>query len=297
MDKLTALQVFQRVAELKSFSAAARQLRLSNAAVSKNVRELEQELGVTLLQRTTRSVRLTSAGEEYLRRVAAIFEQLRDADESASAQATAPRGSLRVAAPMSFGVSQLVVPVATFSQRYPAVQVELELNDRFVDVVREGFDVAIRGSGPLPDSSLTSRKLLELERVVCASPAYLAAHAEPSHPRQLAHHRCLVYSLASSPDEWAFQKGKQALRVAVHGGFRVNSSLALVGAACAGLGVALVPRFAAEEALARGALRQVLTEWQSTPQALHALFPRRHGTSRSVRLFVDELCRHFAARR
>ena len=173
MDKVTALRVFRRVAELASFSAAARQLRLSNAAVSKNVRELEEELGAQLLQRTTRRVQLTAAGEQYYRRIVAVLDELANADSAASEQSQAPRGRLRVAAPMSFGLSELAAKVATFGTLYPELSIELELNDRFVDVIQEGFDVAIRGSGPLPDSNLVAKKLLDIERVVCASPEYL----------------------------------------------------------------------------------------------------------------------------
>jgi len=296
MDKLTALRVFRRVAELASFSAAARGLRLSNAAVSKNVRELEEQLGAQLLQRTTRRVHLTAAGEQYYRRVVAVLDELANADGAASEQTQAPRGRLRVAAPMSFGLSELAAKVATFGTLYPELAIELELNDRFVDVIQEGFDVAIRGSGPLPDSNLVAKKLLEIERVVCASPDYLARHGEPRSPQALTRHRCLMYSLSSTPGVWTFLKGKSQVAVQLGGSLSVNSSLALGAAAVAGAGVAFLPLFAVKSELESGRLRRLLTTWRSEPQALYALYPRHRFTSRNVRLLVEHLAVQYSGR-
>lgn len=293
MDKLTALRVFRRVAELASFSAAARDLRLSNAAVSKNVRELEEALGAQLLQRTTRRVHLTPAGEQYLGRVVAILDELANADGAASEQSQAPRGRLRVAAPMSFGLCELAAKVAAFGTLYPELSIELELNDRFVDVIREGFDVAIRGSGPLPDSNLVAKKLLDIERLVCASPEYLARHGEPKSPQSLTRHRALLYSLSSTPGVWAFRKGKAKVTVELRGALSVNSSLALVAAATEGAGVAFLPSFAVKSQLQSGRLRRLLPAWRSEPQALYALYPRHRFTSRGVRLFVEQLAAQY----
>lgn len=289
MDKLTALRVFRRVAELASFSATARDLRLSNAAVSKNVRELEEELGAPLLQRTTRRVHLTAAGEQYYARVVAVLDELASADGAVSEQSHAPRGRLRVAAPMSFGLCELAARVAAFGNLYPELTVELELNDRFVDVIQEGFDVAVRGSGPLPDSNLVAKKLLDIERVVCASPEYVARSGEPKSPQALTRHRCLVYSLSSRPGVWTFHKGKTKATVDLRGALLVNSSLALATAAAEGAGVALLPHFAAKGALASGRLTRLLPDWSSEAQALYALYPRHRFTSRIVKLFVDYL--------
>lgn len=289
MDKLTALRVFRRVAELASFSATARALRLSNAAVSKNVRELEEELGAQLLQRTTRRVHLTAAGERYYATVVAVLDELERADSDASEQSGAPRGRLRVAAPMSFGLSELAAQVAAFGNLYPDLTIDLELNDRFVDLIQEGFDIAIRGSGPLSDSNLVAKKLVDIERVVCASPDYVARHGQPQSPQGLARHRCLVYSLSSKPGVWTFHRGKAKVTVKARAALFVNSSLALTTAAAAGAGVALLPHFAAKTPLANGHLVRLLPAWSSEPQALYALYPRHRFTSRIVRLFVEHL--------
>lgn len=289
MDKLTALRVFRRVAELASFSATARDLRLSNAAVSKNVRELEEELGAPLLQRTTRRVHLTAAGEQYYARVVAVLDELASADQAAAEESNAPRGRLRVAAPMSFGLSELAARVAAFSNLYPELTIELELNDRFVDVIQEGFDVAVRGSGPLPDSNLVAKKLLDIERVVCASPEYVARSGEPKSPQGLTRHRCLVYSVSSRPGVWTFNRGKAKATVELRGALLVNNSLALATAAAEGAGVALLPHFAAKSALTSGRLMRLLPDWSSDAQALYALYPRHRFTSRIVKLFVEYL--------
>jgi DNA-binding transcriptional LysR family regulator len=295
MDKLTALRVFRAVVEADSFSGAARKLRLSNAAVSKNVRELEDELGTRLIERTTRRLRLTESGEEYYRRVVAILDELGATEDALRERSTEPRGRLRVAAPMSLGIVQLAPLVGSFLVEHPELRVELEMNDRYVDLVGEGFDVAIRG-GALEDSSLVSRKLAAIPRVVCASPSYLRAHGAPRTPADLASHRCLAYSLARTPMSWSLLRNKRAVRVAVRAPLSVNSSLGLVAAAKAGAGIALVPRVAVDEAIARGELVPLLESWSAEAQALYALYPRHHQVSRRVRLFVDYLAKGLSAK-
>ncbi len=288
MDKLTALRVFRRVCELGSFSAAARQLRLSNAAVSKNVRELEEELGARLIERTTRRLRMTEAGEAYLRRVSAILDELETLDAEVKDRRDAPRGSLRVAVPMSLGIARLAPAIGAFLVQYPELEVELEMNDRYVDLIAEGFDVALRG-GKLSDSSLLARKLGTIERVLCAAPSYLRAHGRPRHPRELSRHRCLVYSLAQTPTRWVLARGSRRLRLDVRGPLSVNNSLGLAGAAVAGAGIALLPTITVSEALTAGQLEPVLGEWRAEQQSLYAVYPRHHQVSQRVRLFVDFL--------
>lgn len=288
MEKLTALNVFRVVCELASFSGAARKLRLSNAAVSKNVRELEEELGARLLERTTRRVRMTQAGEAYWRRISAILDELQVVDAETKDQSRVPRGTLRVAAPMSLGIAQLAPLVGAFLVEHPGLHVELEMNDRYIDVVGEGFDVALRG-GALSDSSLVARKLGPIARVLCASPAYLRQHGRPGRPQDLARHRCLVYSLAKSPTRWTLTRKSRRVRLEIKGPFSVNSSLALAGAARAGAGIALVPEVTVRDALANKQLEAVLRDWSAEPQSLFAVYPRHHQVSQRVRLFVDFL--------
>jgi DNA-binding transcriptional LysR family regulator len=297
VDKLTALKAFRRVAELRSFRQAARDLRLSTAAVSKNVRELESELGVRLLHRTTRTVNLTPTGEGYYVRVVDVLDRLTEADLATADLGSAPRGLLRVAAPMSLGIGLLAPAVARFAERYPDLRIELEMNDRYVDIVREGFDVAVRGGGPLEDSSLVARKLADLDRVVCGSPAYLAQRGVPRSPQDLAEHRCLVYTLSREPTRWTFRRGARERSVDVDGVLRVNNSLALVRAAVAGAGLARVPASLAREELGGGTLRPVLERWQVEPQALFALYPQHRESAPKVKLFVDHLVADLADER
>ena len=292
MDKLTALRVFRRVVEHESFSRAARDLRLSNAAVSKNVRELEEELGAPLIHRTTRRLHLTPAGEAYYQHAVAILDALAEADQAVKELASAPRGVLRIASPMSLGLTDIAPAVADFLLRYPDVKLELEMSDRVVDVVREGFDICIRGGGTLTDSTLVAKKLTRLQRVVVAARSYLDRVGEPRSPAQLATHQCLVYSLSSSPTRWTFVKGATKKSVDIDGPLRVNSSLALVQAAAAGLGLAFVPLRAVRRELAEDRLVTVLRDWKDEPQALYAVYPRHRESSRLLRLFIEHLSQH-----
>jgi DNA-binding transcriptional LysR family regulator len=291
MEKLTALNVFRAVCELGSFSGAARKLRLSNAAVSKNVRELEYELGARLLERTTRRVRMTEVGEAYWRRASAILDELRVLDTETKDHGRVPRGTLRVAAPMSLGIAQLAPAVGAFLVEYPELHVELEMNDRYVDLVGEGFDVALRG-GTLADSSLVARRLGAIQRVLCASPAYLRKYGRPARPQDLPQHRCLVYSLAKSPTRWTLTRKTRRIRLEIQGPL-INSSLALAGAASAGAGIALLPEVTVRDALAKKQLETVLPDWTAEPQSLFAVYPRHHQISHRVRLFIDFLAARF----
>jgi DNA-binding transcriptional LysR family regulator len=293
MDRLTALRVYRRVVELGAFAAAARDLGLSKAAISKNVSELEAHLGVRLLERSTRRLRVTGPGDAYFRRVVRILDEIEEADLEASEQAAAPRGLLRVSAPMSFGLLRLSPLVASFLGAHPAVEIDLVLNDRAVDLLEENFDVAIRG-GDLADSSLVARRLTGLRRVLCAAPGYLAARGAPLRPADLAAHDCLVYSLSRAPRDWRFDGPNGAETVRVSGRYAVNSSIALRDAAEAGAGLALLPRFAAEEALAAGRLVAVMELWRAPDSALHALHPNRRYVPPKVRRFIDHLAAGFA---
>jgi DNA-binding transcriptional LysR family regulator len=290
MEKLTALRAFRRVAELGSFTRAAKDLRMSNAAASKNVRELEEELGVPLVHRTTRRLNLTPAGQAYYERCAAILDELTDADRTVKDLRASPRGVLRVSAPMSFGLTSLMPAVSAFLERWPELRVELELNDRFVDPIREGFDVCLRGGTALDDSSLVARRLTTVERVLVSAPA---ARPRLRSPVDLVKQRCLVYSLAASPAEWTFVRGKTKKTVTISGPLRVNNSLALVQAAASGAGIALVPSFAVRRELEDGRLVRLLDDWTSEPASIYAIAPRHREMSRGVRLFVDHLAGAF----
>ncbi|MEA5467155.1 LysR family transcriptional regulator [Leptothoe sp. PORK10 BA2] len=287
MDKLVALIVFRRVAELESFSRAADALNLSNAAVSKNVQELEKALGTQLIHRTTRRLNLTEAGRLYFQRVSSILDELESVEETVSDLSVKPHGMLRVTAPMSLGLTHVATAIYQFQSIYPDIQIELILNDRYVDLIEEGFDVGIRGGGLVNDNSLVAHRIDDIQRVVCASPAYLKQYGEPQSPQDLRQHRCVVYTLARSPHEWSFWRGQETVSVHVDGSLKVNNSLAASQAAVAGLGLIFLPLFTVLDGLERGMLKTVLTEWSTEPLTLYAIYPKHRQDSRKLRVFID----------
>ncbi|WP_203292227.1 LysR family transcriptional regulator [Maricaulis parjimensis] len=288
MDRYVALSVFRRVIECDGFSAAARDLGYSNAAVSKIIKDLEADLGAPLIVRTTRSLSLTDIGQAYFDRACRLLDDWADMDEAARASGNEPRGLLRVSLPMSLGVIQLSAVIADFSARYPQIRIDLELGDRYVDLVGEGFDLAIRGGG-LQDSSLRARKLMAIERGVCAAPAYLEARGRPETPAELTQHEALIFTLAAQPHAWTLESGGARESVSVKGRFRANNSLALRDAAIAGSGLAFIPLIYAREAMAAGHLVRVLPDWSGETQHLYGVYPAHRETSRKLRLFLDFL--------
>lgn len=288
MDRFAALRVFRRVIELNGFAAAARDLDLSNAAVSKTVKELEADLGVQLIQRTTRSLRLTDTGHDYFDHITRILDELGEADDAVRSSVAEPRGVLRVSAPLSLGLVLLSPIFARFAARYPELELDVEFGDQPVDLIEGRFDLAIRG-GLLQNSSLKARKLMDIERVVCASPDYLARSGTPERPEDLSGHRCLIYSLSASPRSWVLEKEGMVTRVAVEGGFRANNSLAVRDAAIEGLGIALLPRIYAVDALESGRLVRLLPEWGGELHALYGVYPQHREASLKVRSLLDFL--------
>jgi len=294
MDRLQAMAVFRRVVERGSFSGAARDMNLSNAAVSKLVSALETDLGARLIARTTRRLALTDAGRQFLDRLAPALDALDEAARAVKDLDQSPRGRLKVSAPMMFGAVHLTPLVTRFMAQCPDLSVDLLLDDRAVDLVQEGIDVAIRGRGSLPDSSLTARRLTPLRRLVAASPDYLKAHGRPRHPDDLAGRECLIYLYATHPDEWVFVKAGQEVRVGVGGRLRATTSYALLQAALAGHGLINAPTFYVGEHVAAGRLVQVLTDWQVPDQSFFALWPGGRQPSAKVRAFVDFLAQELS---
>jgi DNA-binding transcriptional LysR family regulator len=287
MDKLIALNVFRRVVELESFSRAADALNLSNAAVSKNVQELEKELGTQLIHRTTRRLNLTEAGRLYFQRVSSILDELERVEETVSDLSVKPQGLLCVTAPMSLGLTHVATAIYQFQSIYPEMRIELILNDRYVDLIEEGFDVGIRGGGLVNDTSLVTHRIGDIQRVVCASPAYLKLYGEPKSPEDLKQHHCVIYTLARSPHEWSFWRGHETVSVHVDGSLKVNNSLAASQAAVAGLGLIFLPMFTVLDGLERGMLKTVLKEWSTEPLTLYAIYPRHRQHSRKLQVFID----------
>jgi DNA-binding transcriptional LysR family regulator len=288
MNGASGMAVFARVVEANGFTAAARDLGLSKAAVSKQVARLEDRLGVRLLNRSTRRLGLTEAGRDYYERARRILAEIEEAELSAASRQANPRGLLRVNAPVTFGQSYLAPILPAFMRRYPQVQVDMVLNDRFVDLIEEGFDVAVRVA-ELPSSSLIARRLCGAAHVVAAAPSYLKARGTPKNPRELKRHDCLLYSYLASGEEWRFIDGGRTLGVRVSGPLRANNGDVLRHAAIAGLGVVYAPAFIVADALDAGALVPLLAEWRLPESAVHAVYPPGRPLGAKLRVFVDFL--------
>jgi DNA-binding transcriptional LysR family regulator len=287
-----ALAIFAKVAELRSFAAASSELALSKATVSKAVGRLEQRLGARLFNRTSRRLALTDAGQKLAERAARLLADGEAAESEALAQSVAPRGLVRLAVPMTFGVKAVAPLLPEFLALYPDVSVDLHLSDAMVDLIGEGFDAGIR-IARLPDSSLLARRLCAMPRHTLASPAYLKRHGRPTHPMQLAEHRCLGYSYLSNAGIWHYtnSKGEQA-SVRPAGPLRVNNGEALMPALLAGLGIADLPDFIAGEAIASGAVEVILKDWKQAEAAVHLVTPP--GGPRPARV---EVLAEFLAKR
>lgn len=294
MDRFTSMRVFRRVVELESFSAAARDLGISNAAVSKHVSDLEGRLETQLLNRTTRRMSVTETGRAFYERCVRILDDLEEAERAVSHLHSTPRGILKINAPNTFGILHLQPIMPDFMQRYPELIVELTLNDRFVDIVEEGVDVAVRGGGPLTDSTLIARRVAPIRRILCASPNYVDGHGTPTRPADLAKHNCLIYSLSSSPRDWTFQGPDGPQTVRVTGNYVANNSLAHRDALLADMGVAMVPSFIVGEDIRAGRLRCLMKDYPVAPHAMHAVYPQNRHLSAKVRVFVDFLVERFA---
>jgi DNA-binding transcriptional LysR family regulator len=292
MDRLNSMKIFVEVARSAGFSAAASKIGLSRARVSKSVMQLEQHLGTRLFNRTTRRISLTEVGKIYLERCIAILQDIDETEAIAAEQTQEPRGRLTLSAPTSFGVLHLQRSIPAYLRQFPEVQISLNLADRFIDVVDEGFDLVIR-IAELQDSSLIARRLAPCRRLLCASPAYLQQHGTPQVPQDLAIHQCLVYSNELKPDTWQLQGPKGIEAVKVNGPICADNGDILRAAAVEGLGVTLLPTFIIGPDLEAGRLRQVLAEYCPPPISIHAVFPSRRYLSAKVRSFVDFMAAYF----
>lgn len=291
MNVLEGMRAFRAVAEAGSFSAAGRSLRITTAWVSARVAQLEEHLGVQLLVRTTRRVALTDAGRVYLPRCVQLLDDLDEAERAVVDLQSAPRGRLRVAAPMSFGLLRIAPLLADFSAAYPDVHVDMVLNDRYVDLLEEGFDMAIRVGAALKDSSLVARKLASGNRVLAAAPSYLRKHGTPRTPHELTSHSCLMYALHAAPAKWQLDGPDGPVTVEVRGPLQINNSIALSTAALRGAGILLAPDFVVAEHLATGRLKRVLPKYQASPYQVFAVSPPTRFATPKARAFVDFLAR------
>lgn len=292
MADLSQLEMFVNVVDAGSFTGAAEALGVSKSHVSRQISALEDRLGARLLNRTTRKVILTDIGRVFHERCTRILEELEDAEAAVTSLQTSPRGRLRMSVPMSFGVRYIAPYLADFMAQYPELEVEVDFSDRRVDLVDDGYDLAIR-IGRLADSSLIARKLAPTLQVVCASPGYLEEHGEPHTPEDLKQHQCLLYTYDTGGlQTWRLEGPGGEVVVHVKGRVVANNGDALVAAAEAGLGVLQIPDFLAASALRQGSLRQILPQWASSA-AVWAVYPHSRHLSAKVRVFVDGMLERF----
>jgi len=294
MDKFEDLQAFVAVVETGSFTAAAARLNAAKSAVSRRVSGLEERLGVQLLRRTTRVLNLTETGGSFYEQSARILADLDEAEAAVQQEHGELRGTLRIALPLSFGVRHMCKPIAAFSKLHPKVEFDLDMNDRRVDLIEEGVDVALR-IGHLQDSSHIARRLFDARAVVCASPHYLTVHGEPRSPLELHEHRCLVYSNLKDPGKWRYRDkdGKQHV-VEVAAALSSNSGDFLTNVAAHGMGLVIQPTFIASDSIRRGNLVPILTDYEWPISPAYAIYPPTRHLSFRVRAFIDFLAERFS---
>lgn len=294
MDILRQMQTLVTVVQTGSFVAAAERLDTSKAAVSRLVAELEARLGTRLLHRTTRSLSLTDAGRDYLERCRQILDDVAEADAAASASTREPRGRLRINAPLTFGNLHLAPLWGEFLRAYPQVELDITLNDRMVDVVDEGYDLAVRISRAADASTLVSRRLAGDRMVLCASPGYLAQHPPITQPEDLAQHAVMAYAWWSAGDVWTLHNGHETRAVNTRPRLRTNSGDTCRAAALADQGVIFQPAFLVGPDLHAGRLTELLPGWRGPSVDIHAVYPSRRHLAGKVRAMVDFLVAAFA---
>ncbi|MGE0080072.1 MAG: LysR family transcriptional regulator [Thiohalomonadaceae bacterium] len=295
MDRFQCLDALVAVVEAGSLSAAAARLNVAKSVVSRRITELEAHLGVRLLHRTTRRLVLTDAGQAFSRRAAEILAELAEAEHAAAEGRQALTGRVRLAAPLSFGLLHLNPALTAFAEQHPGVQLDVDLNDRAVNLVEEGFDLAVR-IGHLEDSSLVARALAPIRTLLCASPGYLARRGTPRHPRDLAGHDGLVYTNVPEAQQWRFTDAKgntESVRVPAR--LRANNGDLLLEAAAAGLGIVATPTFIAYRAVLEGRLVPLLTDYRLPAANAYAVYPTRRFLPRRVRALVEFLGERFGA--
>ena len=286
MDRLEAMRLFVRVAELGSFAAVARQLGVARSIVTRQVAALEAHLGAKLMVRSTRRLSLTSAGTAYLEKCRVILNLVDAAETGVAEERAVARGNIRVGLPLSFGLRRLAPLLLEFAERHPAVSLEMDYTDRRVDLVEEGFDLSIRITSRLAPTEIV-RRLGSCSVVTVAAPAYLARHGRPASPSELAGHECLAYSGDPDPGTWSFGRGERITKVEVRSRFSANNGDVLAEAAAHGLGITQAPDFIAQPYLAAGRLEQILAEFAPEELGVYALLPGARHMPYRVRALID----------
>jgi len=286
INLVTCMRVFTAVVDTGSFASASDKLDLSRGMATRYVAQLEQHLGVRLLNRSTRRLSLTEAGSEYYQRATQVLAMVEESEQSLAQEAAVPRGTLRLSSSVAFGIHHLGWVVTEYLQQYPGVQVDVVLNDRTVNLIEEGFDLAIRIGREL-DPGLIARRIAPTEVVACAAPDYLKRMGTPAAPEDLTGHNCLSYAYWSMGNEWHFRRDGMERKVAVSGNLRGNTGDILIDAAIKGLGILLQPSFLVYEALRDKRLVRILPEWQVDPLFVYAVYPDRKFLPSKVRSFID----------
>ncbi|HUA23481.1 MAG TPA: LysR family transcriptional regulator [Steroidobacteraceae bacterium] len=287
MDRFVLMQTFARAVETGSFSAVARERRMSQPNVSRHIAALEQYLGTRLLHRSTRKLTLTPEGERYYAEVRGLLDAVDEAESNARGE-DEPSGLLRIACPTALGRSHILPRIRAMLERYPALEIDLQIGDRFIDLVEEGVDAAIR-IGALEDSALNARRIGTAERVCVASPEYLRAYSAPLVPEDLVRHNCIVYSLARSGSTWPFRTGD----VTVRGRFMVNSPDGIFRAVLDGLGIAYAPVWLFEKELTAGRVAPLLLDDMGPSAPIHVVYPAKRLLSRRAGAFMDFIAEEF----
>jgi len=295
MEALSDIAVFVQVVESRSFTAAAERLGLSRPAVSKYITRLEHRLQAQLLSRTTRRLNLTEVGQAFYERCRRGLSEIEAAEDEVSRLQEAPRGVLRINTPMSFGILHIAPALHDFQQHYPELSVDMNLDDRQVDLIEEGFDLAIR-IAELPESSLVARRLATCKHVVCASPEYLKRHGTPRVPDDLREHNAIAYQYQDSPLVWQFLSADgNHINVPVSGTLRMNNSIALREALLAGAGITLTPSFIVGPDIQAGRLQAVLSDYRTLELSIYAVYPQRRFLAPKVRAFIDYMAERLRA--
>lgn len=294
MDRFEDLRAFLAVVETGSFTAAADRLETAKSAVSRRISALEERLGVQLLRRTTRQLNVTDAGRSFYEQGVRVLADLDEAESSVLKEHGELRGTLRIALPLTFGIRHMHEPIAAFSRLHPQLKFDLNFNDRRIDLVEEGIDVALR-IGKLFDSTLIARRLFDVRTVVCGSPDYFRQHGMPATPTDLKSHTCLTYGILAEPNKWLCRDANgKSIRVDVAGSMTANNGDFLNAAAAQGLGIAMQPTFIAGELIRRGELVPILTDYQWPISTAYAVYPPTRQLSGRVRELIDFLARYFS---
>ena len=288
MDRLDAMHLFIRIAELGSFSAVAQQLGVARSVVTRQIAALETHLGVKLMARSTRRLTLTSAGTAYLEKCRVILNLVEAAETGIAKERQTPRGTIRISLPLSFGLKRLAPLLLDFSQRYQEVALEMDYSDRRVNLIEEGIDLSIRITSRLQPGDVT-RKIGSSHMLVLASPKYLARHGRPQHPSELAHHECLGYTAGGAGQSWQFMVDGQLASFPVRSRINANNGDVLTEAAAQGLGITLQPDFIADSFLAAGRVEAILADFPVPELGIYAMLPSNRHVPHRVRVLMDFL--------